>query len=207
MSLGNGADSSSTNSKIIIDMNNGEDETPAPPAETTSPNHGNTETEPIPDSVLNPEDATEVIQQPTVIEETAPAVVTEAPPAIMTTGTRPANTSPVYISTTEIATLAPPLTTAYDPSRVTTITTTVANPDVIVDTPATENNTAGDGTIVNTNYTVSLSGSAGIYSSPNGGSAGSVGQNGTYTIVQEMTDSNGVKWGKLKSGAGWVRLN
>jgi len=210
MSLGSGADSVSTDSRIVIMMDGDNTSVSAPP-ETTSPNHGNAETEPIPDAVLDPENATEILQQPTMgEEETVPAVVTEPVSTLVTTtGTRPANTSPVYIYTTEIATLAPPLTTAYDPDRVTTVTTTVANNDYVTEAPVQEDNTpsGGDGTITNTNYTVSLSGSAGIYSSPGGSSAGTIGSNGTFTIVQEMTDSNGVKWGKLKSGAGWVRLN
>lgn len=30
---------------------------------------------------------------------------------------------------------------------------------------------------------------------------------GVYTIVEESTDKNGVTWGKLKSGAGWICLD
>ncbi|MBR0484714.1 MAG: hypothetical protein IJJ69_08075, partial [Oscillospiraceae bacterium] len=120
-----------------------------------------------------------------------------------TTGARPDNPTPVYIATTDpyagLATLAPPLTTSGTGNGLTgnptTVTTTVAQ------------NTPGDGTVTNTNYVVSLSGSASIYSSPNGSANGTIGSNGSFTIVQEMTDSAGVKWGKLKSGAGWVRLN
>lgn len=35
---------------------------------------------------------------------------------------------------------------------------------------------------------------------------GSVHKNEVYTIVEEKTDSTGAKWGKLKSGAGWLPL-
>ncbi|MBQ1257959.1 MAG: hypothetical protein IIX93_11900 [Clostridia bacterium] len=36
---------------------------------------------------------------------------------------------------------------------------------------------------------------------------GLVGKNGTYTIVEEQYSSDGYLWGRLKSGAGWVRLS
>ncbi len=35
---------------------------------------------------------------------------------------------------------------------------------------------------------------------------GVITDNGVYTIVDEAADSNGNKWGKLKSGAGWIML-
>ncbi len=210
ISLGGGETPGSSDSRIVIQVPDGDGTLSA---ETTSPNHGNTETDPIPAEVLNPDLANET-SPPQTEEVIATAPETEPPvTAITTTGTRPANTSPVYIVTdetgdsTEIATLAPPRTTAYDESAAftsnpTTITTTI--PDSVPE-PATP--PAGDGTITNTNYTISLSGSASIYSSPGGSANGTIGSNGTFTIVQEMTDANGVKWGKLKSGAGWVRLN
>lgn len=33
-----------------------------------------------------------------------------------------------------------------------------------------------------------------------------VGEDGVYTIVEEVEDPEGIRWGKLKSGAGWVDL-
>ena len=47
-----------------------------------------------------------------------------------------------------------------------------------------------------------------IFSQPTYDSApvGTVEQAGTYTILEEVTDSEGNLWGKLKSGAGWVDL-
>lgn len=33
-----------------------------------------------------------------------------------------------------------------------------------------------------------------------------VGEAGTYTIVEEQTDADGNRWGRLKSGAGWLCL-
>ncbi len=36
---------------------------------------------------------------------------------------------------------------------------------------------------------------------------GTIRDKGVYTIVEESTDSNGSKWGKLKSGKGWISLN
>lgn len=46
-----------------------------------------------------------------------------------------------------------------------------------------------------------------IYSAPayQGELVGYVGEAGTYTIVEEYTE-NGILWGKLKSGAGWVNV-
>lgn len=59
-----------------------------------------------------------------------------------------------------------------------------------------------------TNYLKELSGSVGIYSGPgyDFNFVQNVGQYGTYTIVEEKTDSSGNLWGKLKSGVGWVML-
>ncbi len=216
MSLGHGAESTNPQQGHVINIEAPADTqqatTAPPPSETADPNHGNTETQPIPAEVLNPELAT--TETFVYIPNTQPAVET-APPvdgtgeapvggttapviAYTTTGTRPENPNPVYVSTTPdpyagIATLAPPLTTAGDGTgNGTTLTTTIA---------------PGDGSVTDTNYVIALSGSAGIYSSPGGSASGTIGSAGSFTIVQEMTDSSGVKWGKLKSGAGWVKLN
>lgn len=35
---------------------------------------------------------------------------------------------------------------------------------------------------------------------------GAIGAAGTYTIVEEQTDEEGNRWGKLKSGVGWIDL-
>ena len=218
MSLGHGAESTNPQQGHVINIEVPTDtagETAPPPVETVDPNHGNTETQPIPAEVLNPELATTesifYIENTQPVVETAPPIdhageiaigETTAPVvAYTTTGTRPENPNPVYIATTDpyagIATLAPPLTTAggnNDTSNgITTVTTTVSQAEA--------------GEVSNTNYVTSLSGSTAIYSSPGGSSNGTVGSSGSFTIVQEMVDSNGVKWGKLKSGAGWVRLN
>ena len=47
-----------------------------------------------------------------------------------------------------------------------------------------------------------------IYAGPGSsyGITGSITDKGSYTIVEEATDSSGSKWGKLKSGAGWINL-
>lgn len=52
-------------------------------------------------------------------------------------------------------------------------------------------------------YTVSLNGSDPVYKIPGGSQTGTVGTNGVFTIVEEYV-SNGTKYGKLKSGIGWV---
>lgn len=202
MSLGNGTSGTDNPDKYVLQMptdENGQPVATTAYTTTTDPNH-NVPTEAIPDEVLNPTvDATEDEFNDSTgeIQETVPTLATAENNSsqMTTTGERPASTTPVYVSTdSEIATLAPPLTTAGDNnSIITTVTTTVAQ--------------VSDGAITSVNYTVSLSGSAGIYSEPNGSSNGTIGSNGTFTIIQEQTDSNGVKWGKLKSGAGWVRLN
>lgn len=54
-----------------------------------------------------------------------------------------------------------------------------------------------------TSYTVSLKASDLIYETPGGRQTGTVGANGVFTIVEDKWIS-GVKYGKLKSGAGWV---
>lgn len=40
-----------------------------------------------------------------------------------------------------------------------------------------------------------------------GSCVGTVRQAGVYTIVEEATDGEGNRWGKLKSGAGWLNLD
>lgn len=47
-----------------------------------------------------------------------------------------------------------------------------------------------------------------IFSEPSydGSVLGTVEEAGTYTILEEVTDSEGNLWGRLKSGAGWVCL-
>ncbi len=219
MSLGHGAENTTAGNVYHIDSLPEDGQTTAPPvATTTDPNHGNTETETIPAEVLDPSLAT---TESVTYMETAPAVAPEVPETdengetlepvqttgttlapvspYTTTGARPDSPTPVYVATTDpyagLATLAPPLTTAAGGSGGTTLTTTV------------QANTPGDGTITDTNYVIALSGSVEICSSPNGSSNGTIGSAGSFTIVQEMTDTAGVKWGKLKSGAGWVRLN
>lgn len=37
--------------------------------------------------------------------------------------------------------------------------------------------------------------------------AGTIRDGGVYTIVQESTGQGATKWGKLKSGAGWISLD
>lgn len=54
-----------------------------------------------------------------------------------------------------------------------------------------------------TSYTVSLKASDLIYETPGGRQTGTVGANGVFTIVEDKWIS-GTKYGKLKSGAGWV---
>jgi hypothetical protein len=54
-----------------------------------------------------------------------------------------------------------------------------------------------------TSYTVSLKASDLIYGTPGGRQTGTVGANGVFTIVEDKWIS-GTKYGKLKSGAGWV---
>jgi uncharacterized protein YgiM (DUF1202 family) len=36
---------------------------------------------------------------------------------------------------------------------------------------------------------------------------GSIAKGGAYTIVAEKTGAGAKKWGKLKSGAGWIALD
>lgn len=54
-------------------------------------------------------------------------------------------------------------------------------------------------------YTKSLKSTDTLYTSPGGNTKGTIGTSGIFTIVEEQT-VNGVKYGKLKSGAGWVKL-
>ena len=41
----------------------------------------------------------------------------------------------------------------------------------------------------------------------NHGTNGSIKGGGIYTIVAESTGTGATKWGKLKSGAGWISLD
>ena len=54
-------------------------------------------------------------------------------------------------------------------------------------------------------YTKSLKSTETLYTSPGGNTKGTIGTSGIFTIVEEKT-VKGVKYGKLKSGAGWVKL-
>ena len=42
---------------------------------------------------------------------------------------------------------------------------------------------------------------------PNNIKSDAIKSKGVYTIVEEKIDSSGVKWGRLKSGVGWIKLN
>ena len=61
---------------------------------------------------------------------------------------------------------------------------------------------------VSDSYTVSLGGWVEIYEGPGYDYryAGIVGEDGVFTIVDELIDNEGNCWGELKSGAGWVNL-
>lgn len=58
-------------------------------------------------------------------------------------------------------------------------------------------------------YTTKLTGNVPIYDGPGYDCryVTVVGQDGVYTIVEEVTDSAGGLWGRLKSGIGWVNLS
>lgn len=61
-----------------------------------------------------------------------------------------------------------------------------------------------------TPYTVKVTGNPlNIRKGPgtNYGVAGQIKDNGVYTIVEERTGMGATKWGKLKSGAGWISLD
>lgn len=57
-------------------------------------------------------------------------------------------------------------------------------------------------------YTVTLDASMALYDEPSydGCYQQIVGEDGVYTIVEEAEDGEGNRWGKLRSGAGWVDL-
>lgn len=57
-----------------------------------------------------------------------------------------------------------------------------------------------------TSYTVNLKSTDILYASAGGNTKGTIGVTGVYTITEEKT-VNGIKYGKLKSGAGWVKLS
>lgn len=58
-------------------------------------------------------------------------------------------------------------------------------------------------------YRVTLMGDTPIYAGPGEeyGYKRDVGEKGVFTIVEETIGKDGFLWGKLKSGAGWVRLS
>jgi hypothetical protein len=55
-------------------------------------------------------------------------------------------------------------------------------------------------------YTITLNSTDIVYATPGGKTKGNVGTNGIYTITEEQT-VNGIVYGKLKSGVGWVIVN
>lgn len=61
---------------------------------------------------------------------------------------------------------------------------------------------------ISVSYTISLNASDAVYKDPNNIKVGksTVGKKGIYTIIEEKT-INGIKYGKLKSGIGWVKLS
>lgn len=61
-------------------------------------------------------------------------------------------------------------------------------------------------TSTSTSYTVSLKSTDTLYATAGGNTKGTVGTTGVFTIVEEQT-VNGCKYGKLKSGVGWVKLS
>lgn len=67
------------------------------------------------------------------------------------------------------------------------------------------NSNTGTTAAVSVSYTVSLKSSDPVYKTAGGATVGTVGATGTFTIVEEKT-VNGVKYGKLKSGVGWVKV-
>ncbi len=46
-----------------------------------------------------------------------------------------------------------------------------------------------------------------IFDAPSGNYVKAFDEVGVYTIVEEAVDADGVKWGRLKSGVGWVRFD
>ncbi len=46
-----------------------------------------------------------------------------------------------------------------------------------------------------------------IYDAPEGEYSRTFGEVGVYTIIEEAVDAEGARWGKLKSGVGWVRFD
>lgn len=59
---------------------------------------------------------------------------------------------------------------------------------------------------VQSSYKIQLDKSVSLYDNPSGKIIGTVGTTGIFTIVQE-TSVGGTKYGKLKSGAGWVVIS
>ena len=75
----------------------------------------------------------------------------------------------------------------------------------IVDLSMLKNKISGGSAVVNVNYTKSLSAGTAIYSAAGGNKINTISSTGVYTIVKEQY-AGGVKYGALKSGAGWVKL-
>ena len=59
------------------------------------------------------------------------------------------------------------------------------------------------------NYTLRLDEYTAIYAGPGfaSGFVKNIGEDGTFTIVEEALGADGFFWGRLKSGAGWVRIS
>ena len=57
-------------------------------------------------------------------------------------------------------------------------------------------------------YTLSVPAETCVFKAPNRDSAfvQTIGDDGVYTIVEEQRDAQGDRWGRLKSGVGWVNL-
>lgn len=75
---------------------------------------------------------------------------------------------------------------------------------------AADISTSGSGATTETSYRVQVTASVlNIRSGPGTGYAvsGQIKDKGIYTIVAESTGTGATKWGKLKSGAGWISLD
>jgi len=67
----------------------------------------------------------------------------------------------------------------------------------------------GNALAKNVPYTTKLNADEGIFAGPGYGYewVQAVGEAGVYTIVEEKWSPDGARWGRLKSGAGWVKLS
>lgn len=77
-------------------------------------------------------------------------------------------------------------------------------------TDAADISTGGTGNTTAASYTVKVTASAlNIRKGPgtNYGTNGTIKDKGVYTIVAESDGPGASKWGKLKSGAGWISLD